>query len=179
MRSYRTLIILAVVSVALAVPVCTTFAGGKPKAVVDTGILLPALDVFPGTKYDNIYTQQADDMGAAGTFDVDQPTSGKWVAILFWVEGLLPNTTYRAYIDQNGINESAPAGDCSTAGPCTLINTFTTDADGVAAWYYEAYPSPGTYQWSLFINRIIYTGPKLTTNNTVLISDNLDFTINP
>ena len=174
MRSYRTLI-LAVLLVALIVPVCTTFAKPKPRAVVDAGVIAPAVSVFPGTKYDNIYTQEAYDDGATGSFEVLQAESAKFVAVQLWADGLLPNTTYRVYVDQNGVTP----GDVSTAGPCTLISTFTTDATGYAEWYYET-PSlaAGTYVWSVYINRIIYTGPKLTTNNTVLISDNLNFTIN-
>ncbi len=174
MRSYRTLIILAVVA-ALIVPVCTTFAKPKPRAVVDAGIIAPAVSVFPGTKYDNIYTQEALADGATGSFEVLQAESAKFVAVQFWADGLLPSTTYRVYFDQNGV----VAGDISTAGPCQFISTFTTDETGYAEWYYETPTlAANTYVWSIYINRIIYTGPKLTTNNTVLISDNLNFTIN-
>ncbi len=179
MRSYRTLIISAVVLAALVVPVCTTLAKA-PRAVVDAGVLETANLVFPGTKYVNPYTLEAETMGAAGTFVVDQPASKKWVVVWVNVAGLIPNTTYRAYIDQDGIDEAAPSGDASTAGPCQLKGTFTTDASGNGAFYYEALDlAVGTYQWSVYINRIIYSGPKLVVNNTVLISENLNFTIEP
>ncbi len=177
MRSYRTLIMLAVVLAALAVPVCITVAAPKPKAVVDAGVIAPALTVFPDTKYNNAHTQEAYDMGATGSFIVEQAASAKFVVVQFSVAGLLPNATYRAYLDGNGIT----AGNVATAGPCTLVNTFTTDADGVADWYYETGAlSTGTYQWAVYINKIAYypDTTKLSVNHTVLISDNLNFTVN-
>jgi len=171
MRSYRTLIILAVLSVALAVPVCTTLAGPKPKAVVDAGVIAPAVAVFPGTKYDNIHTQEALEDGATGSFTVNQAASAKFVVVQVAVDGLLPSSTYRVYFDQNGIT----AGNVATAGPCILIGTLTTDATGYAEWYYETPDlAVGTYQWSVYINKIGYK-----VNHTVLISDNLDFQIEP
>jgi hypothetical protein len=101
---------------------------------------------------------------------VNQAASAKYVVVMASVAGLLPDTTYRVYFDQNGIIP----GDLSTAGPCTLISTFTTDADGVADWYYETGTlAAGTYCWSIYINKIGYR-----INHTVLISDNLDFVVN-
>jgi len=174
MRNYRNLVILAVVSAALVVPVCTTLAKA-PKAVVDAGSLIPAVDVFRGTKYVNVYSQAAAVDGAEGSFTVDQPASAKWVTFFIGVNNLIPNSTYRVYFDWNGINESAPIGDCSTAGPCTLMGTLTTDASGIGSYYYEGLSLPvGVYSLSVYINQI---GVKI--NHTVLISDNLDFTINP
>ncbi len=177
MRNYRTLIMLVVVLAAVAVPVCITVAAPKPKAVVDAGVVAPAINVFPDTKYTNTHTQEALDMGATGSFIVEQAASAKFVVVQFSVAGLLPNATYRVYFDNNGIT----AGDVTTAGPCTLINTFTTDADGAADWYYETGAlSAGTYQWAVYINKIAYYPgtTKLSVNHTVLISDNLNFTVN-
>ena len=70
---------------------------------------------------------------------------------------------------------SLVAGNVATAGPCILIGTLTTDATGYAEWYYETPDlAVGTYQWSVYINKIGYK-----VNHTVLISDNLDFQIEP
>jgi hypothetical protein len=176
MRNYRTHIMLAVLLVSLAVPVCTTFAKPKPRAVVDAGILAPALDVFPGTIYDNIYTRAAKDDGATGSFTVNQSSAEQFVVIQLSVDGLLPSTTYTVYLDTNGIT----AGDVSTVGPWTLTDTFTTDATGAADWYYQTSTlSSGTYCWSLFINKITYRPgtTRIATNYTILISDNLDFSM--
>ncbi len=176
MRSYRSLVMLVVVLAALMVPVCSTVASsGKPKAITDAGLFELPQYVFPGTKYINSHTAEAELMGAEGSFTVGQPTSLDWVGIWVAVGGLLPNATYRAYLDQSGI----VAGDISTAGPCALKGTFTTDEDGNGVFYYEVLDlAPGTYSWSLYINKIAYDRyGKLVVNNTVLISDNLDFTI--
>ena len=170
MRSYRTLIILAVVSAALVVPVCTSLAKA-PKAVVDAGSLIPAVDVFPGTKYVNVYSQAAADDGAEGSFTVDQPASAKWVTFFIGVNNLIPSSTYRVYFDWSGITP----GDVSTAGPCTYMGILTTDASGIGSYYYEGLSLPvGVYSLNVYINQI---GVKI--NHTVLISDSLDFTINP
>jgi hypothetical protein len=176
MRSYRTLIILAVLSVAVVVPVCSTFAAPKPKAVVDAGIIAPAVDVFgAGTKYDNTYSQQAKSMTATGSFTVNQAASAKYVVVMASMANLLPNTVYRVYFDQNGI----VPGDLGTAGPCMLIDTVTTDADGAIDWYYDTGDLPvGTYCWSLYLNLYNKTGGN-KINHTVLVSDNLDFNIEP
>lgn len=172
MRSYRNLFILAVVIAALAVPVCTTSAAPKPKAILDAGALLTSNVVFPLTKYDNWFTQLAQVDGVSGDFQVDQAASNKRVAVQAWLYNLEPNTTYRVYLDDNGIT----AGDVSTAGPFALMTTFTTDSTGYGYLYSQSLDlTPATYHWSLFINKVI----PGQFNYTVLISDNLDFTINP
>lgn len=87
MRSYRTLIMLAVVLAALAVPVCITVAAPKPKAVVDAGVIAPALTVFPDTKYNNAHTQEAYDMGATGSFIVEQAAMpNSWLFSSRWLD---------------------------------------------------------------------------------------------
>jgi hypothetical protein len=175
MRSYRNLFILIVLLAALAVPVCTSFAAPKPKAILDLGPLATANVVFPGTNYDNPVTQAAETDGATGDFTVNQAASNKRVVIQAWLYNLQPSTTYRVYLDTNGINESAPSGDRSTAGPFSLLDTITTDADGYGYFYQQTLDlAPGTYQWTLFINQIGYR-----FNYTVLISENLDFEIAP
>ncbi len=176
MRSSRSLVMLVAALAVLAVPVCSTFAGsGKPRAIVDAGLFGLPTDVFPGTKYVNSHTAEAELMGAEGSFTVGQPMSMDWVGIWVAVGGLIPNATYRAYLDQTGITP----GDLSTAGPCQLKGTFTTDASGNGVFYYEVLDlTPGTYAWSLYINKIAYDrNGKLVVNHTVLISENLDFTI--
>ncbi len=176
MRSYRSLVMLVALLAVLAMPVCTTFAGsGKPRAITDAGLFALPQDVFPSTKYVNSHTAEAAIMGAEGSFTVGQPTSLDWVGIWVAVGGLLPNATYRAYLDSTGVI----VGDLSTAGPCTFKGTFTTDATGNGVFYYEVLDlAPGTYAWSLYINKIAYDrNGKLVVNNTVLISENLDFTI--
>ena len=171
MRSYRNLFILAVVIAALAVPVCTTFAAPKPKAILDFGPIETANLVFPGTKYDNWFTQLAQVDGVSGDFQVNQAASNKRVVVQAWLYNLEPNTTYRVYLDGNGITP----GTVSTAGTFVLMTTFTTDSTGYGYVYSQSTDLlPGTYSWSLFINKVI---PGLF-NYTVLISDNLDFTIN-
>lgn len=176
MRSQR-LVILVVLLAALMVPVCTTFGGGKPRAILDQGVIEPANLVFPGTTYDNIYTQAA--AAAGGNFMVNQAASNKRVVVQFAVDGLEANSTYAVYIDLDGIDEAADIGDSSTAGPWQPLHTFTTDATGGAAWYYQSIELlPGTYCWTVCVNKITYgrTG-KIVRNYTILMSENLDFTI--
>jgi hypothetical protein len=174
MKNYRTHIMLAALLVSLAVPVCTTFAKPKPRAVVDAGIIVPALDVFPGTIYDNIYTQAAFADGATGSFTVNQSSAEQFVVVQMSVDGLLPNTTYTVYLDTNGIT----VGDMGTLGPWVSTDVFTTDEYGSGDWYYQTGTlSTGTYCWTLFINQITYKPgtTRIARNYTILISDNLDF----
>ena len=183
MRTYRTHIMLGILLVSLALPVSAVFAAPKPKAVVDSGVFWPALTVFPGTIYDNIYTQQAATMASTGSFTVNQAKSEKYVVVQVDLANLQPSTTYTVYFDRNGIDESRPSGDCSSAGTSwSLMSTVTTDASGAASWYYNTGDlAVGTYVWSMFVNKITYRPgtTKIATNYTILISDNANFIIEP
>ncbi|OHB62419.1 MAG: hypothetical protein A2Y76_06720 [Planctomycetes bacterium RBG_13_60_9] len=180
MRSSRTLVILAVLLVALAVPLSSVFAKPKPRAVVDAGVIWTADAVFPGTIYDNAVTQAAAAGGATGSFTVNQSAAEQFVVIMFSVAGLQPNTTYTVYLDTDGI----VAGDVASVGPNWEVTgeTFMTDADGAAEWYFNTENlAAGTYEFSLFINKITYStrNPnRIVSNYTVLVSDNLNFTMN-
>jgi len=171
MRSYRTLIISVVVLAALAVPVCTTFGAGKPKAFHLDGVLATADLVFPGTRYDNFVTQALDPEVTTGDFVADRLGLPKQVVIQAWLFGLEAEGTYRIYLDRTGIT----AGDVSTAGPVwQLLGTVTADADGYVnfTWTSEEL-TVGDYQWSVFVNKVGYK-----FNYTELISDNMAFSIN-
>jgi hypothetical protein len=176
MRSHRKLIVVAVVTAALLVPVCTTFAAPKPKAVVDAGVIAPSIDVFgEGTKYDNTYSRQARDMVATGSFTVNQAASAKYVVVQASLAGLLPSALYRVYFDRDGI----VVGDLGTAGPCFFVGTITTDADGLADFYYDTGDlDVGEYHWALYLNLYNKTGGN-RINHTVLVGDNMDFFIEP
>jgi len=146
------------------------------KILVDAGILYPATDVFAASKYDNIHTQEADSMGAKGSFEVWQESSAKYVTAVVRVTGLLHNTVYRVYFDENGITPLV----VGTAGPCMYMGLLYTDDSGTATWTYTSAPGdwdPGIHMWSVYINKIVWSDDKLVVNHTVLISENLEFEI--
>ena len=146
----------------------------RPQVLVNTGLLHPARDIFPASKYDNDHSEEADSMGAKGTFELWQESGARYVTVDIHVRGLLPNTPYRVYFDKNGITPLV----VSTAGPSMYMGLLYTDDLGMATWAYAAAPgdwAPGVYAWSVYINKIVWDGDKLVVNSTVLISDNLEF----
>jgi hypothetical protein len=159
--------LLAVVAAALVVPVCTTFAK-SPKVLVDEAAMARACDVFPGSKYDNIWQLP---VGAEGDVQVWQASDKKVASFVGTVGGATPGTVYNVYFDMNGIT----AGDVSTAGPWQFIIPivqFTTDESGDGAWSANISAGTiwpvGTHTISVFINPI-------APNATQLISDNVTF----
>ncbi len=148
----------------------------RPKFLVQVGLLYLATDIFPGSKYDNAHSQEADRMGAKGTFEVWQESGAKDVTIDVHVRGLSPDTTYRVYFDKDGVTPQV----VGTAGPSVYMGLLRTDDIGMATWTYTSAPGDwarGVYTWSIYINKIAWNGDKLIVNNTVLISDNLEFEI--
>ena len=126
--------------------------------------LIPALQMFPGSAYDNAFQIP----GASGKVNWVQPKGNVDVNLGIGTDGLAPATQYTVYLDTDGIYP----GMVSTAGPWTQIGTYVTDASGSGDFSYSVPGgtlAPGPYIWSVFIN-----GPS---GYTVLISYNVTFTV--
>jgi predicted small secreted protein len=158
-------IILAVVLIAFVVAVCTTAAKVTKSTGKDAAILRPAVDVFPGSVYDN-----ADQIpGAAGRVNMVQPNGNVDVIIAVSADRLAATTQYRVIFDTDGITP----GDVGTAGPWVPRGSFRTDENGHGEWKFitpRGTLGDGTYTYSVFINRT-------DVNRTVLISTNVEFVI--
>lgn len=180
MRSYRNLIVLAVVSAALVVPVCSTIAGAR-RTVVDRACLRPAWSVFPDmpgadSPYDTSYSREfgtEDGLypDAEGDIVVRQPVTEKEVSIDIVVTGMIPSDLHTVYFNMDGITD----GVVSTAAGNALVGAFTTDADGKGHYLYEATEgtlASGNYEIAVFIN-----GTASPYRRTLLISKNVQFRI--
>jgi hypothetical protein len=128
--------------------------------------LIPAVDMFPGSVYDNIYQIPE----AEGKVTVIQPTNNN-VTLTVSADGLAPISKYKVFFDTNGVTQD----DVTTAGPWSFKDTFWTDGEGHGVWTYNSAGSlgGGSYTWAVAINQ---TFPK--TPATVLISYNIEFNIN-
>lgn len=162
MKKYLTICALTILAVAMIVP---TVAGGVTKSTgKDAAAMIPAVDMFPGSVYDNIYQIP----GAKGKVNMIQPNGNVDVILAVSADGLLPNSRYNVWFDLNGVTQ----GDVGTAGPWVLMGDFWTDEYGHGEWNYTAPTgvfSPGTYTRSVFIN--------IPGIGTVLISYNVEFEI--
>ena len=123
-------------------------------------------EMFAGTAYDNIH-QIA---GASGQAHLNQPNGGPAQLMLHMTfKGLSPNQSYTIHLDRDG---TTATGNHSF-GPWVQVGQFTSNAAGNAQYQYEALsgtiPS-GTHRWAVFVNRA-------DVGRTVLISDNIDFTV--
>ena len=173
MKKYGTAIILAVVLAALVVPVCT--AAPKPKEPIGSA-LAPAVLVFGE---DSPYNNKWQLPDAVGSVQVDQLSDKKSAVFSGEVWGLYSNTTYRVWIDMDGLDWIGDLADPATVGPLPyllVLVQFTTDDDGHATWtatvQVDAVWSGGSHTISVLINPI-------TPNATQLVSDNLTFSLNP
>ena len=151
---------------ALAVPFYAAVAGVAKSTGKDAAALIPAVDMFPESDYDNDYQIP----GAKGKVNMIQPSGNVDVILGVSADGLAPNSEYLVYFDTNGVTQ----GNVSTAGPWQPQSYFWTDENGHGEWNYTAPAgslAAGSYIWSVWINQV---GPPPAT---VLISYNVEFTI--
>jgi len=151
---------------ALIVPVYTTSGRVTKSTGKDAAALIPAVDMFPESVYDNIYQIP----GAKGKVNMIQPNGNVDVILGVSADGLAPDSEYLVYFDINGVTQ----GDVSTAGPWQSQSYFWTDDNGHGEWNYTAPAGSlgaGSYTWSVWINQV---GPPPAT---VLISYNVVFSI--
>ena len=131
----------------------------------DAAAMIPAVDMFPGSVYDNPYQIP----GAKGKVNMIQPNGNVDVILGVSADGLAANSRYTVFFDLNGVTP----GSVETAGPWLLMGDFWTDENGHGDWNYTASAGSftvGEYTRSVFINR-----PDV--NYTVLISYNVVFEI--
>ncbi|MBN2182985.1 MAG: hypothetical protein JW715_13830 [Sedimentisphaerales bacterium] len=150
----------------MAVILIVTTATGKVTKSTgkDATAIIPAVDMFPGSVYDNIYQIP----GAKGKVNMIQPNGNVDVILAVSADGLSPNSPYNVWFDMDGVTPGA----VGTAGPWSLMGNFLTDEYGHGEWNYTAPAGvylPGTYTPSMFINI-----PGIAT---VLISYNVEFEI--
>ena len=151
---------------ALIVPVYTTSGRVTKSTGKDAAALIPAVDMFPDSIYDNAYQIPT----ATGKVNMIQPEGNVDVILGVSADGLDPNSQYLVYFDTNGVTQ----GDNGTIGPWQPQSTFRTDNNGHGEWNYTAPTGSleaGSYTWSVWINQVV------PTPATVLISYNVGFAI--
>ena len=153
---------------ALAVPFYAAVGAVTKSTGKDAVALIPAVDMFPESEYDNIYQIP----GAKGKVNMIQPNGNVDVILGVSADGLAPDSQYLVYFDINGVTQY----DNSTIGPSWQPqSTFRTDNNGHGEWNYTAPAGSlgaGSYTWSVWINQMAPSTPA-----TVLISHNVGFAV--
>lgn len=174
MRRFIKFFMVGTIAATLIVPVYTTAAKVTKSTGKDAAAMLPAVEMFPNSIYDN--TSQIP--GATGKVNMIQPNGNVDVILAVSADGLAPLTTYKVWFDTDGIvpgEEGNPGPDDypPSAGPWELKGSFTTDDYGYGEWNYTAPAGThavGTYSYSVFVN-------CPGTFPTVLVSYNVEFEI--
>ena len=165
MKKYLILVLIVLIIGTLVIGAQAAVGKVTKSTGKDAAAMIPAVEMYPGTVYDNIYQIPE----AKGKVNMIQPNGN--VDVIFGVsaDGLSPNSEYKVYFDKTGVTQY----DVATAGSWILMGSFWTDDYGQGDWNYTAPAGDlvvGEYVWSVFINRV-------DVGLTVLISFNVEFVI--
>ena len=166
MKKYLILVLIVLIIGTLVIGVQAVGKGVTKSTGKDAAAMIPAVEMYPGSKYDNIYQIP----GAKGKVNMIQPNGNVDVILGVSADGLIPDSRYKVWFDTNGVSQ----GEISTAGPWKLMGEFWTDEYGYGEWNYTAPAGSleeGLHTLAVAINRTV------PIEATVLISFNVEFVI--